>query len=68
MYTARGRGVHGVNFLMELRQLGVSRTADQEMLRDQLTRSARDADHSTRLTHAAIGGLDSYRLVFKMIR
>lgn len=69
MYAARGgRGVHGVRFLRELRQLCVSRAADLGMLREQLTRSARDADRSTMLTHAAIGGLDSYRLVCEMMR
>lgn len=67
-YAARGRGVQSVEFLGELRKLCFSRTAGREMLTDQLTRSTRDADCSTMLTHAAIGGLHSYKLVCEMMR
>ncbi|CAM9757421.1 unnamed protein product [Scytosiphon promiscuus] len=80
MYAARGKGAHSAMFLATLRRLCLAGAENQGRLTEQLTRVADteahgasdweivDADPSTLLMHAAIGGSELYTLVCEMMR
>lgn len=64
MYAARGKNVEFFTMLCGL----CFADKKDSLLSEQLTREAHDDDSSTLLMHAAIGGLDMYNVVIRMIR